>query len=164
MCIRDRLRSSAPIRTLDVSFASPVPPGWADGLPGASRALLGAAAAATGDGGPSERHRLAVDASADPGRALQAAEATGVAVRRFAFEPPDLSEVFRQAVGRSVAEIEAQADGPDGSGAPDGSDALDRPVAAVGGDPDDHVDPDVQVDPADPDRPALTRRGGRDHG
>lgn len=51
--------------------------------------------------------RLQVPVDADPGRVMAAVAATGE-VERFTFEPPTLSEVFRDVVGMSLAEVEAR--------------------------------------------------------
>ena len=69
--------------------------------------------------------RLHVPADTPPDRAMAAVAAHGV-VERFAFEPPSLSEVFRDVVGLSLAEVEARHE--DAAGPP--ADATDPTAPA----------------------------------
>jgi ABC-2 type transport system ATP-binding protein len=82
-----RLRADSPHRYLDVDVAD-ADTGWADSLPNAEIVTRA-------DG----RVRLRVDADVDVAGVLEAATAAGP-IRHFTFEPPNLSEVFREAVGR----------------------------------------------------------------
>lgn len=59
--------------------------------------------------GREELARLYVPIDTPPGRAMAAVADHGV-VERFTFEPPSLSEVFRDVVGLSLAEVEASHD------------------------------------------------------
>ena len=69
-------------------FAGPVPAGWHRGLPGITVETEG------------ERHvRLAAGDGADPAAVLRAARAVGDLLR-FGFEPPSLTELFQEAIGR----------------------------------------------------------------
>jgi ABC-2 type transport system ATP-binding protein len=77
------LRASSPVRHLDVEFASPV--AWRPE----------ATAVADPDG---RRYRVTVPAGADATQLIADAQAAGTVVA-YSFAPPDLSEVFRSAVG-----------------------------------------------------------------
>ncbi|RPI26257.1 MAG: ATP-binding cassette domain-containing protein [Actinobacteria bacterium] len=78
------LRSGSPRRYIDASVASDAE--WWLPLPGV--------VVVAADG---EHVRLAVDRNVDVGAAFRLAETAGT-VRHFSFEPPNLSEVFREAV------------------------------------------------------------------
>jgi ABC-2 type transport system ATP-binding protein len=91
----DRIRRSAPHRYVTIAFAGPVPSGngagdgvWTPAVPGVERA-------------DEEDHdgvvRLRVPPGLEPARILAEAERAGP-VASFTFGPPELSEVFRQAV------------------------------------------------------------------
>jgi ABC-2 type transport system ATP-binding protein len=75
------LRSASPVRHLDVEFATPTR--WV---------------AASGSTGERRRFRITVASDEDATRLIADAHATGEVVG-YAFAPPDLSEVFRTAVG-----------------------------------------------------------------
>lgn len=77
------LRAQSPVRHLDVEFAAPTT--W---NPDAGEV--------SADGG--RRYRVTVPAGTDAGRLIADAAAAGDLVS-YAFSPPDLSEVFRSAVG-----------------------------------------------------------------
>jgi ABC-2 type transport system ATP-binding protein len=81
------LRARSPYRYLDVEISGGSPD-WPSAIPGAEVVSIG-------DG----RVRLRLDDTADLGAIVAVAEKAGV-VRQFSFEPPNLSEVFREAVGR----------------------------------------------------------------
>ncbi len=81
------LRARSPHRYLDVEIAGATID-WATQIPGAEVVTVG-------DG----RARLRLDDTADLGAIVALAERAG-AVRQFSFEPPNLSEVFREAVQR----------------------------------------------------------------
>ena len=83
----DELRAASARRYVDVVLRGGGT-GWAETIPGAEVAVR------NGD-----RVRLLVDENADPAAILARAQAAGEVVE-FAFVPPDLSEVFREAVGR----------------------------------------------------------------
>jgi ABC-2 type transport system ATP-binding protein len=86
----DDLRAAEPVRDLVVGFEGEVADAsWVDDLPGAR--LIRATA---------EAHHLEVPADLDLAAALDRAARLGT-VRRFSFEPPDLSVVFRNAVERA---------------------------------------------------------------
>jgi ABC-2 type transport system ATP-binding protein len=86
----DDLRAAEPVRDLVVGFEGEVADAsWVDDLPGAR--LVRATA---------EAHHLEVPADLDLAAALDRAARLGT-VRRFSFEPPDLSVVFRNAVERA---------------------------------------------------------------
>ncbi len=72
------LRAGSAVRYVDVDFSEPV--AWA-----------------AADDGTRRRHRLVVPVDADPAALLADAHRQG-AVVSYAFSPPDLSEVFREAV------------------------------------------------------------------
>ncbi len=82
------LRASSPYRYADVEFAHPV--SWQASTPGARVVSR-----------EDTRIRVRVDPSVDPSGLLADASAAGPLVS-FSFSPPDLSEVFFSAVGRSV--------------------------------------------------------------
>ena len=82
------LRAASPIRYLDVEFAAPTT--WRP-----------AAGATESDDG--RRYRLTVADGVDPARLVKQAKAAGEVVS-FSFAPPDLSEVFLDAVGRTAVE------------------------------------------------------------
>jgi ABC-2 type transport system ATP-binding protein len=92
------LRASSPTRYLDVEFSSPTP--WRPPV---------AALSADGD----RRYRATLGAG-DDARGLLADAHTRGEVTAYSFSPPDLSEVFLGAVGRTSAE------GGDDNGAVDG--------------------------------------------
>jgi ABC-2 type transport system ATP-binding protein len=81
------LRSRSPRRYLDVDTAGG-DTAWAEGIAGSSVVMH--------DG---SRIRLSVDADLDLAAVVAAASAAGE-IRHFSFEPPNLSEVFREAVGQ----------------------------------------------------------------
>ncbi len=86
----DALRAASPVRYLDVYVEGP-DVGWAARVPEAELVH---------DGHPDHdgrRVRLRVPCGADPRAALDAAEEAGQVIS-FSFSPPDLSEVFRDAV------------------------------------------------------------------
>jgi ABC-2 type transport system ATP-binding protein len=91
----DRIRRNAPHRYVTIAFAGPVPSGngtgngvWTPAVPGVERA----------DGEDRDGVvRLRVPPSLDPALVLAEAERAGT-VASFAFGPPELSEVFLQAV------------------------------------------------------------------
>jgi ABC-2 type transport system ATP-binding protein len=84
------LRAAAPRRRLEVALARDAGERWwehwSPGLPGVEVA-----------GGDARRVRLSVDRSVDLEKVLAAAASAGDVVR-FDFEPPTLSEIFREAV------------------------------------------------------------------
>jgi ABC-2 type transport system ATP-binding protein len=91
----DRIRWSAPVRYVTIAFAGPVPVGngdgdgrWAPSVPGVERA--------DGDDA-SGVVRLHVPPDLDPALVLAQAEQVGT-VATFNFGPPELSEVFLEAV------------------------------------------------------------------
>ncbi len=81
------LRARSPHRYLDVQVAGTAID-WAAQIPGAE-------VVSTGDG----RARLRLDDTADLGAIVALVQQAGT-VRQFSFEPPNLSEVFREAVQR----------------------------------------------------------------
>jgi ABC-2 type transport system ATP-binding protein len=85
------LRAHAPRRRLEVMLARDARPRWwerwAPALPGVEVVQ-----------GDARRLRLTVDRAVDLEKVLAAARSTGEVVR-FDFEPPSLSEIFREAVG-----------------------------------------------------------------
>jgi len=83
----DELRAASARRYIDVVL-SDTGTEWADAVDGAE--------VVSRNGG---RVRLLVDEETDPGAVLTRAQAAGQVVE-FAFVPPDLSEVFREVVGR----------------------------------------------------------------
>ena len=83
----DALRAASDVRNLDLSFARSPDPAWFDALPGAVAITAGGI-----------HQRLTVPAALDVSTVLDVATAHGE-VTRFSLEPPDLSEVFRRAVG-----------------------------------------------------------------
>jgi ABC-2 type transport system ATP-binding protein len=84
------LRTAAPRRRLEVTLASDAGERWWDRF---SPALPGAEVIS----GDALRVRLAVGRSADLEKVLIEARSIGEVVR-FDFEPPSLSEIFREAV------------------------------------------------------------------
>jgi ABC-2 type transport system ATP-binding protein len=82
----ETLRSGSPRRYLDATVESD--DSWWDPLPGAT--------VVASDG---HHVRISVDRGVDVGAAFRLADAAG-SVRHFSFEPPNLSEVFREAVNR----------------------------------------------------------------
>ena len=84
------LRAGAPRRRLEVTLARDAPPRWwarwSPALPGAQVV-----------DGDARRVRLTVDRSVDLVKVLTEARSTAEVVR-FDFEPPSLSEIFREAV------------------------------------------------------------------
>jgi ABC-type uncharacterized transport system ATPase subunit len=84
--VRD-IRARSPYRYADVDFADPVK--WRPNLAGVEVAST-----------DTTRIRLRVDPAVDPALLLADASATGT-VASFSFAPPDLSEVFFAAVGRT---------------------------------------------------------------
>jgi len=86
----DDLRAAEPVRDLVVGFDQPVEDAtWAADLPGARVLRVS-----------TDAHHLEVPADLDLTAALASAARAGT-VRRFSFEPPDLSVVFRNAVERA---------------------------------------------------------------
>lgn len=95
----DDLRAASPVRHLEVEFASPT--AWSpDGM---------------GPRPPARRHRLELPAGTAVEQLLASARAAGEVVAHR-YGPPDLSEVFRHAVGRPVDEAPAPSDAEAGSG------------------------------------------------
>lgn len=95
----DDLRAASPVRHLEVEFASPT--AWSpDGM---------------GPRPPARRHRLELPAGTAVEQLLGSARAAGEVVAHR-YGPPDLSEVFRHAVGRPVDEAPAPSDAEAGSG------------------------------------------------
>jgi len=95
----DDLRAASPVRHLEVEFASPT--AWSpDGM---------------GPRPPARRHRLELPAGTAVEQLLGSARAAGEVVAHR-YGPPDLSEVFRHAVGRPVDEAPAPSDAGAGSG------------------------------------------------
>lgn len=84
----NQLRATSPHRYVEVEFAAPTNPLWAD-------------AAVSGGG---RRHRVSVSGDVDPAVMIDAARARGPLVG-YSFSPPDLSEVFLSAVGRATVEV-----------------------------------------------------------
>jgi ABC-2 type transport system ATP-binding protein len=82
------LRAASPTRHLDVEFSTPTP--WRPAV---------ASLTTNGD----RRYRATVPAGTDAGGLIADAQAHGP-VTSYSFAPPDLSEVFLNAVGRSGAE------------------------------------------------------------
>ena len=84
----ERLQAGATRRHIDVVFARPPAAGWLAGLAGVT--------IVTAD----DLHvRLAASDATDPAAVLRSAQAAGTLLR-FAFEPPSLAEMFREAVRR----------------------------------------------------------------
>jgi ABC-2 type transport system ATP-binding protein len=111
----DEVRAAAGARRVEVRLAggtAPVPP------TGAERAETAA------DG----TMRLRVGADADPAALLAQLSAQDT-VERFAFAPPPLSEIFREAVGASVTELAHDGHAADA----DRAEAVDRAGAAAAG-------------------------------
>jgi ABC-2 type transport system ATP-binding protein len=81
------LRAASPHRYLDVDVAG-AGTGWTDAVPEAEIVSRS-----------NGRVRMRVAADVDVGAVLDAAAASG-RIRQFTFEPPNLSEVFREAVRR----------------------------------------------------------------
>ena len=84
------LRAGTPRRRLEVTLADEAGDRWWERW---SPALPGAQVV----DGDARRVRLTVDRSVDPGKVLAEARSTAEVVR-FGFEPPSLSEIFREAV------------------------------------------------------------------
>jgi ABC-2 type transport system ATP-binding protein len=83
-----RLRSASPRRYLEVSTREPVDLTWIDSVPGARLVEQ-----------REDRVRLMVDQSIDL-QSIAAAAARAGTISAFVLEPPSLSEVFTEAVGR----------------------------------------------------------------
>ncbi len=86
------IRGASPTWFVEIEFAEPTT--FDTGPPATSRATVDA---------QGRRHRIPVPATTDPGHLIERAKASGP-VLSYSFGPPDLSEVFRTAVGRSVDE------------------------------------------------------------
>ncbi len=82
----EQLQAAAGSRHIDVVFARPAAPRWWEGLAGVS--------VQSADG---SHARLIAGAGASPDDVLRAAEAAGPLLR-FGFEPPSLTEMFREAI------------------------------------------------------------------
>jgi ABC-2 type transport system ATP-binding protein len=83
-----RLRSASPRRYLEVATREPVDVSWISAMPGASLIEH-----------REDRVRVLVDETADL-QAIAAAAAGAGSISAFSLEPPSLSEVFTEAVGR----------------------------------------------------------------
>jgi len=83
-----RLRSASPRRYLEVATREPVDVSWISAMPGASLIEQ-----------REDRMRLLVDDTVDL-QAIAAAAAGAGTISAFSLEPPSLSEVFTEAVGR----------------------------------------------------------------
>ncbi|MDP2291847.1 MAG: ATP-binding cassette domain-containing protein [Actinomycetota bacterium] len=89
----NQLRATSPHRYVEVEFATPTAPIWGD-------------ASVSGGG---RRHRISVSGDVDPAVMIDDARAHGRLVG-YSFSPPDLSEVFLSAVGRTTVEVHGAAD------------------------------------------------------
>ena len=88
----NQLRAASALRYVEVEFAAPAEPMWPDSVVSA--------------GG--RRHRVSVPDGVDPTSLFDEARARGELVG-FSFAPPDLSEVFLAAVGRTTVDVAEEA-------------------------------------------------------